>query len=152
MGGTLDKSPDVSGRREQLVALCEALPGAEAERGGVQHLAFRVRKKIFAYYVYDHHRDGRIALLCTAAPGEQQRLVAADPGRYFVPPHVGPKGWVGLRLDSPRVNWKAVKNLVFAAYFLTARDKLSKQSGEAGRPVRGAVQRRGEGSGLVRSS
>jgi len=128
MGGTLDKSPDVSGRREQLVALCEALPEAEAERGGVQHLAFRVRKKIFAYYVYDHHRDGRIALLCKAAPGEQNRLVAEDPGRYFVPPHVGPKGWVGLRLDSPRVNWNVVKNLVFAAYFLAAPDKVSKQS------------------------
>jgi hypothetical protein len=129
MGGTLDKSPDVSRRREQLVALCEALPGAEAERGGVQHLTFRVRKKIFAYYVYDHHRDGRIALLCKAAPGEQNRLVAEDPGRYFVPPHVGPKGWVGLRLDSPRVDWKAVKNLVFAAYFLTMPEKLRKQSG-----------------------
>ena len=129
MGGTLDKSPDVSRRREQLVALCEALPGAEAERGGVQHLTFRVRKKIFAYYVYDHHRDGRIALLCKAAPGEQNRLVAEDPGRYFVPPHVGPKGWVGLRLDSPRVDWKAVKNLVFAAYFLTVPEKLRKQSG-----------------------
>jgi len=127
MGGTPDKSPDVSGRRGQLVALCEALPGAEAERGGVQHLAFRVGKKIFAYYVYDHHRDGRIALLCKAAPGEQDRLVAEDPGRYFVPPHVGPKGWVGLRLDSPRVNWKAVKNLVSAAYFLTAPAKLSRQ-------------------------
>ena len=128
MGGTLDKSPDVSGRRGKLVALCEALPGAEAERGGVQHLAFRVGKKIFAYYVYDHHRDGRIALLCKAAPGEQNRLVAEDPGRYFVPPHLGPKGWVALRLDSPRVNWKAVKNLVFAAYFLTAPAKRSRPS------------------------
>jgi hypothetical protein len=134
MGGTLDKSPDVTGRREQLVALCQALPGAEAERGGVQHLAFRVRKKIFAYYVYDHHRDGRIALLCKASPGEQNRLVAEDPGRYFVPPHVGPKGWVGLRLDSPRVNWKTVKNLVLAAYFLTAPDQLSKQSGRSRSP------------------
>jgi hypothetical protein len=128
MGGTLDRSPDVSGRRRTLVALCEALPGAEAERGGVQHLAFRVEKRIFVYYVYDHHRDGRIALLCKAAPGEQSRLVAQDPGRYFVPPHVGPKGWVGLRLDSPRLNWKEIKNLVCAAYFLTARDKLNKRS------------------------
>ena len=129
MGGTLEKSPDVSGRRGQLIALCEALPEVEAERAGVQHLTFRVRKKIFAYYVYDHHRDGRIALLCKAPPGEQNRLVAEDPGRYFVPPHVGPRGWVGLRLDSPRVNWKAVKNLVFAAYFLTAPDKLRRPSG-----------------------
>jgi hypothetical protein len=130
MAGTLDKSPDVAGRRERLVALCRSLPEAEAERAGVQDLAFKVRKKIFAYYVYDHHRDGRIALLCKAPPGEQGRLVAEDASRYFVPPHVGPKGWVGLRLDCPRVDWKAVKNLVFAAYFLTAPDKLRGQSGE----------------------
>ena len=48
--GTLDKSPDVSGRRKRLVALCQGLPEAIAERAGVQHLAFKVRKKIFAYY------------------------------------------------------------------------------------------------------
>ena len=128
--GTLDKSPDVAGRRKHLVALCQELPEAEAERAGVQHLAFKVRKKIFAYYVYDHHGDGRIALLCRAPPGEQGRLVNESPGRYFVPPYVGPKGWVGLRLDGARVDWKAVKNLVVAAYFLTAPDKLRKQSAE----------------------
>jgi hypothetical protein len=59
MAGTLDSSPDVDGRRERLVALCRALPEAEAERAGVQHLAFKVRKKVFAYYVYDHHVDFR---------------------------------------------------------------------------------------------
>ncbi len=127
--GTLDKSPDVAGRRERLVALCQALPEALAERAGVQHLAFKVKKRIFAYYVYDHHRDGRIALLCKAPPGEQSQLVDEDPDRYFVPPYVGPKGWVGLRLDSPRVDWEAVKNLLFVAYFLTAPEKLNEHSG-----------------------
>ena len=127
MAGTLDKSPDVAGRRERLVALCQALPAAEVEVAGLQHLAFKLRKRIFAYYVYDHHRDGRIALLCKAPPGEQSRLVEGDPHRYFVPPYVGPKGWVGLRLDSTRVDWKAVKNLVLVAYFLTAPDKLRKR-------------------------
>lgn len=124
----MDKSPDVAGRRERLVALCRALPEAEAERTGAQHLAFKVRKRIFGYYVYDHHRDGRIALLCKAPPGEQSRLLEEDPHRYFLPPYVGPKGWVGFRLDTPRVDWKAVKNLVFVAYFLTAPDKLRKRS------------------------
>jgi len=127
MGGTLDKSPDVAGRREQLRALGRSLPEADAERAGLQHLAFKVRKKIFAYYVYDHHGDGRIALLCKAPPGEQGRLVAENPSRYFVPPYVGPKGWVGLRLDSARVDWTAVKNLVLAAYFMTAPGKLREQ-------------------------
>jgi hypothetical protein len=131
MGGTLDKSPDVAGRRKRLVGLCEGLPEAVAERAGVQHLAFKVKKKIFAYYVYDHHHDGRIALWCKAPPGEQGRLVEEDPGRYFVPPYVGPKGWVGVRLDSPRVPWAAIKNALLAAYFLTAPDKLRGRMGKA---------------------
>ena len=123
------KSPDVAGRRKRLVALCEGLPGATAERAGVQHLAFKVGKKIFAYYTFDHHGDGHIALLCKAPPGEQGRLVNEDPGRYFVPPYVGPKGWVGLRLDSPRIDWRAVKNLLSVAYVLTAPDKLRRREG-----------------------
>jgi hypothetical protein len=117
----------VDGRREKLVALACALPEAEAERAGAQHLSFKVRKKIFAYYAYDHHGDGRIALLCKAPPGEQPRLVAEDAGRYFVPPYVGPKGWVGFRLDTPRVDWKVVQGLLLAAYFMTAPDKLRGQ-------------------------
>jgi len=140
--GTLDKSPDVAGRRERLVALCQGLPEAMAERAGVQHLAFKVSKKIFAYYVYDHHGDGRIALLCKAPPGEQSQLVDEDPERYFVPPYVGPRGWVGLRLDSPRVDWRAVKNLLSVAYVLTASDKLRKQSGQGKAARRGNPRRR----------
>ena len=122
--GALTKSPDVAGRRRRLVALCHALPEAAAERAGARDLTFKVRKKVFGYYVYDHHRDGRIALLCQAPPGEQSRLLEEDPGRYFVPPHVGPKGWVGVRLDTRRVDWKEVKNLVVVAYLLTAPDNL----------------------------
>jgi hypothetical protein len=123
----VDASPDVAGRRRQLVALCRSLPEAEAERAGLQHLAFKVKKKIFAYYAYDHHGDGRIALLCKAPPGELERLVAENPTRYFVPPYVGPRGWVGLRLDTARVDWKAVKSLVLAAYFMTAPSGLREQ-------------------------
>ena len=140
--GTLDNSPDVAGRRKRLVALCHGLPEAIAERAGVQHLAFKVSKKIFAYYAYDHHGDGRIALLCKAAPGEQSQLVDEDPVRYFVPPYVGPRGWVGLRLDSARVDWKAVKNLLSVAYVLTASDKLRQQAGQGNAVWRGNARRR----------
>ena len=120
----MDRSPDVAGRRKRLVALCRALPEAEAERAGATHLAFKVRKKIFAYYLHDHHGDGRIALVCKAPPGEQGHLVEADPDRYFVPAYVGPKGWVGLRLDTARVDWRAVKHLVSVAHYLTAPSTL----------------------------
>ena len=139
--GTPDKSPDVAGRRKRLVALCQELPGATAERAGVQHLAFKVGKKIFAYYAYDHHGDGRIALLSKAPPGEQSQLVGEDPERYFVPPYVGSRGWVGLRLDAPRIDWRAVRNLLTVAYVLTAPEKARKGSGQ-GKATGRAVRRR----------
>jgi hypothetical protein len=126
MSAMPDGVPDTIGRRKRLVALCGSLPGASAERAGVDHLAFKVAKKIFAYYTYDHHGDGMIAFLCKAPPGEQQRLVKQDPTRYFVPPYVGPRGWVGLRLDTPRIAWRAVTDLAFTAYYLTAPDSLRK--------------------------
>ena len=129
--GSLERSPDVPGRRKRLLALCQGLPEAMAERAGVQHLAFKVRKKIFAYYAYDHHGDGRIALWCKAPPGEQRQLVEEEPERYFVPPYVGPRGWVGLRLDSARLDWKAVKNLLSVAYILTAPDNVRKKLKQA---------------------
>ena len=126
---SLDQSPDAGGRRERLVALCCTFPETEAEQAGAQHIAFKVRKKIFAYYTYEHHGDGRIALWCKAPPGEQARLVEESPRRYFVPPYVGPRGWVALRLDTPRVDWRAVENLAFVAYILTAPDTLRKKAG-----------------------
>jgi hypothetical protein len=50
--------------------------------------------------------------------------VKSKPARYFVPPYVGARGWVGLRLDTPNVDWSAVRTLAFAAYFLTAPSSL----------------------------
>jgi hypothetical protein len=143
VSGALDGSPDVALRRGRLGALCSALPEAETEPIGRrrEHLAFKVRKKIFAYYVYDHHGDGRIALWCKAPPGEQASLVAESPRRHFVPPYVGPRGWVGVRLDTPTVDWRAVKQLVIVAYFLTAPDSLRKKPRSAA-PRRRATSRR----------
>jgi hypothetical protein len=140
--GNLESSPDVAGRRKRLLALCQRLPEATTEPAGIQHLAFKVRKKIFAYYAYDHHGDGRIALWCKAPPGEQTQLVDEMPARYFVPPYVGPRGWVGVRLDSARVDWKAVKNLLSVAYILTAPSKMRKQSAPGKGARRGSPRRR----------
>jgi len=126
-----DRPSDAAGRRQRLAALCATLPEAEAERAGARHIAFKVRKKIFAYYVDDHHGDGRIALWCKAPPGEQGSLVAESPDRYFVPPYVGPRGWIGLRLDTRALDWKAVRDLAFAAYVLTAPDALRRRIGRA---------------------
>ena len=137
-----DKSPDVAGRRERLISLCCSLPEAEAERAGATHFALKVRKKVFAYYAFNHHGDGVIALWCKAPPGERDRLVHESPARYFVPPYVGSKGWVALRLDTARVDWKEAKELAFASYFLTAPASLGKPARQAGPATSGSSKRR----------
>ena len=44
-------------------------------------------------------RSGRLAIWINAAPGAQEAFTASDPEVYFVPPYVGPNGWLGVRLD-----------------------------------------------------
>ena len=88
---------------DRLRAICLALPDAtEIETGGDP--TFRVRGKIFAM---EKRGDGRISVWCKAPPGSQMVLVGADPDRFFVPPYVGPKGWIGMRLDR-NPDWKEV--------------------------------------------
>jgi len=107
-----------------LRAACLALPEAhEVQAWGAP--TFRVRNKIFAMYASpdSHHGGGRPAVWCKAAPGNQGIMVRAEPGRYFVPPYVGPSGWVGIWLDR-RVRWKEVAGLLEDAYRLVAPKRL----------------------------
>jgi hypothetical protein len=76
---------------------------------------FRVRGKTFATYVINHHGDGRVALWLTAPPGSQELHVRAQPKHYFVPPYVGPKGWLGVILDRG-VDWHQVLTLIREGY------------------------------------
>jgi hypothetical protein len=80
-----------------------------------------VRDKIYAMYVEDE--DDRPAFWAKAPPGNQTHLVEADPDRFFVPPYVGPKGWIGMRLDR-RVTWREVAVVVERSYRMTAPKKL----------------------------
>jgi len=68
-------------------------------------------KRTFATFALNHHGDGRVALWCKLPPGAQEALVEADPERFFVPPYVGPSGWVGIRLDR-RPDWGVVAGLL----------------------------------------
>jgi hypothetical protein len=90
--------------RERLVVIrqmCRELPGTtEVEAWG--RPTFRTPQRMFAMFMCDHHGDGRVALWCRAAAGAQAGLVAAEPERFFVPPYVGPSGWVGLDLTRTR--------------------------------------------------
>ena len=90
---------------------------------------FRVRGKTFATYVINHHGDGRIALWLNAPEGAQDHYVRQEPKHYFVPPYVGPRGWLGVNLDKG-ISWRTVASLVRAAYEKVAPSALSKSLGE----------------------
>jgi hypothetical protein len=89
--------------RERILAcvreLCLALPET-GERPSHGAPSFFVRgKRCFLMVLTNHHGDGRFAIWCAAPDGMQRSLVDADPERFFVPPYVGHRGWLGLRLD-----------------------------------------------------
>src|SRR5215470_161871 len=105
---------------DRLREICLALPEAE-ERETWECPTFRVRDKIYAMYVEDE--DDRPAFWAKAPPGNQTHLVEADPDRFFVPPYVGHKGWIGMRLDR-RVTWREVAVVVERSYRMTAPKRL----------------------------
>ena len=73
-------------------------------------------------YANNHHRDGRVALWCNAPLGVQEHLVATAPERFFVPPYVGVKGWIGIVLD--RVDDAELRELVVESYAMAAPGNL----------------------------
>jgi predicted DNA-binding protein (MmcQ/YjbR family) len=119
-------------RLVRLTRICLALPEASRRLMG-QHAAFLVRKKTFAYYLDNHHGDGIVALNCKVAAGENADLAAFDPRRFYIPAYVGPKGWVGLRLDVGEIDWNEVTDLVADSYRLIAPKRLAALAGPAGR-------------------
>ena len=72
----------------------------------------------------EHHHDDRVGFWAAAPEGVQHRLVAEDPGRYFVPPYVGGRGWVGVRLDVPDLDWDRVELVVQDAFRTVASRTL----------------------------
>jgi predicted DNA-binding protein (MmcQ/YjbR family) len=105
---------------DRLRAICLALPEA-VEKEAWGDPTFRVRDRIFAM---EKRGDGRSSLWCKAPQGSQMVLVGADPRRFFVPPYVGHKGWVGMRLDS-KPDWDEVAELVKRSYRLIAPKRLA---------------------------
>jgi predicted DNA-binding protein (MmcQ/YjbR family) len=108
----------------RLTGICLAFPEAERQITG-SHASFRVRKKVFAYYLDNHHGDGIVAVCCKTALGENVDLIAADPARFYLPAYIGPRGWVALRLDTGDVDWDEVAALVAASYRLVAPKRLA---------------------------
>ena len=106
-----------------MCELCLRLPEA-TERGG-QHSAFLVVGKTFAYYLDSHHGDGRLSVQVKGAPGAQDVLVNAAPERFFVPPYIGHRGWIGLYIDVGEVDWDELEALIVESYRLVAPKRLA---------------------------
>ena len=107
---------------DRLRRLCLALPEV-TERPSHGEPAFFIRgKQSFVTYA-DHHHDDRLAFWCAAPEGSQRVLVEAAPDRFFVPPYVGHRGWLGVYLDVP-VDWDEIRSIVEGAYRTVAPRRL----------------------------
>ena len=116
-------SADRARTLERVRELCLALPET-SERPSHGAPTFFVReKRAFLMVLTNHHGDGRFAIWCAAAPGMQAMLVEADPERFFVPPYVGHRGWLGLRLDRS-LDWDELAGIAEDAYAEVAPAKL----------------------------
>jgi predicted DNA-binding protein (MmcQ/YjbR family) len=112
-------------RLERLSQICLSLPRTTREDKG-SHAAFSVAKKVFVYYLNNHHGDGIVGFCCKVLPGDNQQLIASNPQKFYMPAYVGPRGWVGLRLDRRSVDWTEVKELVQCSYVLCAPKRLAR--------------------------
>jgi len=99
-------------------AIAVALPGAE-ERPSHGEAAWFVGGRQFGT-MSDHHHDDRLAVWLAAPAGRQESLLDTDADRFFRPPYVGHRGWVGAYLDVPSVDWDELVGLVGEAHGLIA--------------------------------
>jgi hypothetical protein len=106
----------------QLREICLSFPETIERLSHGEPTWFVRDKKVFVTYA-DHHHDDRLGFWCAAPPGAQEGFVATSPERFFRPPYVGHRGWLGVYLDVP-VDWDEVTVLVEDAYRMIAPKSL----------------------------
>ena len=112
---------------DRIRTICAGLPET-SERLSHGHPAFFIReKRSFAMVLDDHHGDRRFAIWCAAASGTQELLVDADPEKFFRPPYVGHRGWIGVRLDRG-LDWDEIAGILEDAYAEVAPPALLEQA------------------------
>lgn len=109
---------------ERLAGICSALPEV-TERPSHSAPTWFVRDKqsFVTLWEHGHHNNDFPHLWCAAPPGAQQELVEAEPERFFRPPYVGGRGWLGLRLDVA-VDWHEIAGICEEAYRVVAPKRL----------------------------
>src|SRR5262245_41107753 len=103
----LDSSAIPVGPLDRLRRICPALPQATERLSHGEPTWFVRDKKVFVTYA-DHHHDDILGFWCAAPEDAQRTLVAQDPARFYVPPYVGHRGWLGVRLDIP-TDWTLIE-------------------------------------------
>ncbi|WP_188898156.1 MmcQ/YjbR family DNA-binding protein [Microlunatus endophyticus] len=112
----------------QLARVRQACLGLPEATEGLSHGSptFYIRgKKVFVYFWDDHHSDGRLCIWCAAPEGVQQEMIGTEPERYFRPPYVGHRGWLGVQL--PEVGDDELAAIAVEAYRCVAPATLIKQ-------------------------
>src|SRR4051812_28938568 len=109
---------------EHLREICMALPEVtERPSHGTPTWFVRDKSVFVQFWIDGHHQDDFPHLWCAAPPGVQQELVETEPERFFRPPYVGGRGWLGVRLDV-EVDWAEVAELCKEAYRVIAPKRL----------------------------
>jgi hypothetical protein len=109
----------------ELREICLALPETTERPSHGEPTWFVRDKKVFVTLA-DHHHDDRLAFWCAAPDGVQAALVAEHPARFFRPPYVGHRGWLGVYLDVP-VDWDEIAAIVEDAFRISAPARLAAQ-------------------------
>jgi hypothetical protein len=107
---------------ERLRGICLALPETTERVSHGEPTWFVRDKKVFVTYA-DQHHDDRVGFWCAAAPGEQEAQLASAPLRFFRPPYVGGRGWLGVWVDV-EVDWSEIDEIVRDAYRQIAPKRL----------------------------
>jgi hypothetical protein len=116
---------------ERIREICLGLPETSERLSHGAPTFFVREKRAFVMVLTDHHGDGRFAIWCAAGDGMQQALVATDPARFFVPPYVGHRGWLGVRLDRG-LDWDELAGIAEDAYAEVAPATLVEAARAAG--------------------
>lgn len=128
-GVTPDQRPTSEGERatERVRAICMDLPTV-VERLSHGEASWFVNDKKNFVSMSDHHHDDRVSVVFAAGVGVQETLIKEDGERYFRPPYVGGRGWVGAYLDghdeSTSPDWETLSDLIVDAWLLVAPPKI----------------------------
>ena len=108
----------------RLRATCLGFPEVtERPSHGAPTWFVRDKSTFVTFWQHGHHANDFPHLWCAAPPGVQEEMVAAEPERFFRPPYVGGRGWLGVRLDVD-VDWDEIAELCEDAYRVTAPPRL----------------------------